>query len=196
VLGRPLGLPPAVSGHNNYFLWGPQGDDGSVVIRLGGRLEDLHKVHAWCTDAGVTRNPWAMPYETGETLWVWRGRQPPMDKAPPSSGIMARPGMNRAWPQPHLALAPGRGTEVAFGATAAGRASLPWPLLPVITFCSRHVYVESRSVRVNESEMAMEEHPSNGLRCGIEVQRVQRLSKRQIAFRGGGSRPARRYDLP
>ena len=38
VLGRPLGLPPAVSGHNNYFLWGPQGHDGSVVIRLGGRL--------------------------------------------------------------------------------------------------------------------------------------------------------------
>ena len=38
VLGRPLGLPPAVSGHNNYFLWGPQGHDGSVVIRLGGGL--------------------------------------------------------------------------------------------------------------------------------------------------------------
>jgi hypothetical protein len=46
VLGRPLGLPPAVSGHNNYFLWGPQGHGGSVVIRLGGRLEDLLKLYA------------------------------------------------------------------------------------------------------------------------------------------------------
>lgn len=81
VLGRPLGLPRAISGHNNYFLWGPQGHDGSVVIRLSGRLEDLLKLYASCTDAGVTGNPWAMPYENGKTLWVCRGRQPPMDKA-------------------------------------------------------------------------------------------------------------------
>src|SRR5262249_32265472 len=46
VLGRPLGLPPAISGHNNYFLWGPQGHNGSVVIRLGGRLADLLKLYA------------------------------------------------------------------------------------------------------------------------------------------------------
>jgi len=84
VLGRPLGLPPAVSSHNNYFLWGPLGHDGSVVIRLGGRLEDLLKLYASCTDAGVTGNPWAMPYENRKTLWVCRGRQPPMDKAWPS----------------------------------------------------------------------------------------------------------------
>ena len=81
---RPLGLRPAVSGHNNYFLWGPQGHDGSVVIRLGGRLEDLLKLYASCTDAGVTGNPWAMPYENRKTLWVCRGRQPSMDKAWPS----------------------------------------------------------------------------------------------------------------
>ena len=84
VLGRPLGLPPAISGHNNYFLWGPQGHDGSVVIRMGGRLEDMLKVYASCTGAGVTGNPWAMPYESGKTLWVCRGRQPPMDKAWPT----------------------------------------------------------------------------------------------------------------
>lgn len=81
VFGRPLGLPAAVSGHNNYFLWGPQGHDGSVVIRLGGKSIDLLKYYASCTGVGVTDNPWAMPYETGKTLWVCRGRQPPMDKA-------------------------------------------------------------------------------------------------------------------
>jgi len=81
VLGRPLGLPPAVSGHNNYFLWGPQGHDGSVVIRLGRRLEDLLKFYASCTYAGVTDNPWAIPYENGKPLWVCRGRHPPIDKA-------------------------------------------------------------------------------------------------------------------
>jgi 4-amino-4-deoxy-L-arabinose transferase-like glycosyltransferase len=84
VLGRPLGLPPAISGHNNYFPWGPRGHDGSVVIRLGGKSEDLLKVYASCAAAGTTDNPWAIPAETGKILWVCRGRQPPMDKAWPS----------------------------------------------------------------------------------------------------------------
>jgi hypothetical protein len=80
VFGAPLGLPPAISGHNNYFLWGPRGHDGSIVIRLGGKLQDLLKVYTSCTAAGKTDNPWAIPLETGQTLWVGRGRQP-MDKA-------------------------------------------------------------------------------------------------------------------
>ena len=34
-----LGLPPAISGHNNYWIWGPRGHDGSVVIEIGGTRE-------------------------------------------------------------------------------------------------------------------------------------------------------------
>jgi len=81
ILGRPLGLPAAVSGHNTYYLWGPRGHDGSVVIRLGGKPEDMLKVYASCTAAGVTDARWAMPSEIGKTLWVCRGRNPPMNKA-------------------------------------------------------------------------------------------------------------------
>jgi 4-amino-4-deoxy-L-arabinose transferase-like glycosyltransferase len=33
--------------------------------------------------AGVTDNPWALPYETGLTLWICRGRHPPLDVAWP-----------------------------------------------------------------------------------------------------------------
>ncbi len=29
VFGRRLGLPPAISGHNNYYLWGPRGHAGA-----------------------------------------------------------------------------------------------------------------------------------------------------------------------
>ena len=47
VLGRPFGVPPAVSGDNNYFLWGPQGHDGSVVIGLGGRLAFPQQSRCW-----------------------------------------------------------------------------------------------------------------------------------------------------
>jgi Dolichyl-phosphate-mannose-protein mannosyltransferase len=79
IYGAPLGLPPAISSHNNYFLWGSRGHDGSVVIRLGGKPENLRKVYASITAAGVFENKWAMPYETGRTLWICRGRHPPLD---------------------------------------------------------------------------------------------------------------------
>src|SRR5262249_32280699 len=81
VLGAPLGLPPAISGHNNYFLWGPRGHDGSAVIRLGGRKENLLKAYASCDSAGTFEHKGAMPYETGQTIWVCRNRNPPTDQA-------------------------------------------------------------------------------------------------------------------
>jgi hypothetical protein len=83
VLGKPWGLPPAISAHNNYFLWGPRGHDGSVVLRLGGEREALLKVYETVEAAGVADNPWAMPYETGLTLWICRRRHPPLDAAWP-----------------------------------------------------------------------------------------------------------------
>ena len=79
VLGKPWGLPPAISGHNNYFLWGPRGHDGSVVLRLGCERERLLKSYETVEPAGTTDNPWAMPYETGLTLWICRHRHPPLD---------------------------------------------------------------------------------------------------------------------
>jgi 4-amino-4-deoxy-L-arabinose transferase-like glycosyltransferase len=73
------GQPPAIAAHNNFFLWGPRGHDGSVVIRLGGEREQLLKVYDTVEAAGRFENPWAMPYETGRTLWICRGRHPPLD---------------------------------------------------------------------------------------------------------------------
>src|SRR5262249_41784574 len=40
VLGRRRGLPRAMSGHNNYWLWGPGDFDGSVLIIIGGDRPD------------------------------------------------------------------------------------------------------------------------------------------------------------
>jgi len=71
--------PPAVSPHNNYFLWGTRGHDGSVVIRLGGERDQLLKTYASVEAAGQFDVPWAMPYETGRTVWICRGRHPPLD---------------------------------------------------------------------------------------------------------------------
>ena len=40
-LGRRDGLPPALSGHQTYFLWGPRGYSGICMIGLGERKEVL-----------------------------------------------------------------------------------------------------------------------------------------------------------
>jgi 4-amino-4-deoxy-L-arabinose transferase-like glycosyltransferase len=65
IFGPPLGLPPAISGHNNYFLWGPQGHDGSVLIVLGPYWGELLAAYAKVEMAGKIDNPYVMPYETG-----------------------------------------------------------------------------------------------------------------------------------
>lgn len=74
IFAKPWGLPPSISAHNNYYLWGPRGHLGDVVIRLGGRREDLLTVYASVEGMGKTDNPWALPFETGQTIWICRGR--------------------------------------------------------------------------------------------------------------------------
>lgn len=66
-------LPPAISGHNNYFLWGPRGHDGSILIGLArdpdqarGRCEEVVPVDR-------IESPYAMPYETGLFVVICRG---------------------------------------------------------------------------------------------------------------------------
>ena len=45
VLG-PVAPPAAISGNNQYFLWGSRGHDGSVVIRLGRTPRSLLTAYA------------------------------------------------------------------------------------------------------------------------------------------------------
>ena len=83
VLGTAWHLPASISGNNQYFLWGPRGHDGSVVIRLGRTRDDLLKAYASVEAVGVTDTPWAMPGESGKTLWICRGRKVSLEAAWP-----------------------------------------------------------------------------------------------------------------
>ena len=78
IFGKDLGLPPAISGHNNYYLWGPMGHDGSVMIVIGGNLKPEQSLFQSVTQVGVTDAPYAMPYETGKPIYVLRGLKEPM----------------------------------------------------------------------------------------------------------------------
>jgi hypothetical protein len=73
-LGRPLLLPPVISGHNSYYLWGPDGCDGSVLVRLGGAAPALGAECAELRRAGTLHLPHAMPYEDGRPIWICRLR--------------------------------------------------------------------------------------------------------------------------
>jgi hypothetical protein len=43
-LGPRYGLPPALSGHQTYYLWGPHGYSGNCLIILDDRRETLEKI--------------------------------------------------------------------------------------------------------------------------------------------------------
>jgi hypothetical protein len=68
-----LGLPPAISGHNSYWLWGPGRCTGEVLLILGGRRED-HAGDFESLELGGTHDCVdCMPYEDHLPIWIGRG---------------------------------------------------------------------------------------------------------------------------
>ena len=72
VLGRKLGLPHAISGHNAYWMWGPGDFDGSVLIIIGGDRAGNAEFFEDITIVGQTSSPWSMPYERGLDVSIAR----------------------------------------------------------------------------------------------------------------------------
>jgi hypothetical protein len=70
--GRAYGLPKAISGHNNYWLWGMRGRSGRVLIIVGGRREDHLQVYEEVTLFAVHGHPYAMPAENDVPIWICR----------------------------------------------------------------------------------------------------------------------------
>lgn len=57
-------LPFAISGHNNYYLWGPHGETGEVMIVINGAsLTEMRQYYDEVEITGEMNNPYAMPYE-------------------------------------------------------------------------------------------------------------------------------------
>jgi hypothetical protein len=78
LFGRRLGLPKAIAGHNSYFLWGPRGCTGEVMIVIGGSRDELRSSFA-SVDLGATFTCTdCMPYENNKPIWVARGLKEPM----------------------------------------------------------------------------------------------------------------------
>lgn len=71
--GRALGLPQAISGHNNYWLWGPGERTGAVEVILGGNAQDNAAVFHRCEIVAVHRHRYARAFETDLPISVCRG---------------------------------------------------------------------------------------------------------------------------
>lgn len=83
VLDHRLGLPPTLSGHNSYWLWGPEGWDGRVLVIIGGDPEDNAKWFDSIQQVGTVDSPFAMPYERGIGVSIGRGLKMPVAEAWP-----------------------------------------------------------------------------------------------------------------
>ena len=80
IYGPALGGPPAISAHNSYFLWGPRGASGDVVITLGREDARFDRFYDDARAVGRTDTAYAMPFENGLTIWVLRRPRAPLAK--------------------------------------------------------------------------------------------------------------------
>ena len=78
VYGREDGLPPALSGHNQYWLWGPRGYDGSLAINIGGDADRWRRICGSVDVVDKTSDPYAMPYENNRSIFICRDLRIPV----------------------------------------------------------------------------------------------------------------------
>jgi hypothetical protein len=70
--GRRYGLPPALSGHQTYFLWGPRGYSGNCLIVLDDTRESLEEKFEHVEFVGLSvDNPYALEREI--PVFICRG---------------------------------------------------------------------------------------------------------------------------
>ncbi len=82
--GPALGLPKAISNHNNYFLWGPRNYTGEVVIAIGFQLEELRPLFRQINLAATPFHSYAMPDENNLPIYICRQPKISLQKAWPS----------------------------------------------------------------------------------------------------------------
>jgi hypothetical protein len=78
--GAALGAPPAISAHQNYFLWGPGDHTGEVVLMLAEPRDQRLQAFRNCEPVGRLDNPLGQPEESNQTLWLCRDIVEPLSR--------------------------------------------------------------------------------------------------------------------
>jgi 4-amino-4-deoxy-L-arabinose transferase-like glycosyltransferase len=77
LFGPQHGLPRAISGHNQYYVWGPGDTTGEIMLVLGMPREELERLFHSVEQVAVIEHPYAMPYENGP-VYLCRGLKEPL----------------------------------------------------------------------------------------------------------------------
>ena len=77
-------LPRAISGHNNYWLWGPGHATREVVIAVGLSRRQLENIFNEVIEADVVDSDYAMAYETNLPVYVCHRPKLPLREAWPA----------------------------------------------------------------------------------------------------------------
>jgi Dolichyl-phosphate-mannose-protein mannosyltransferase len=83
LFGPAYGLPPAISGHQSYFLWGPRDYKGESVIVMDGDESELKRVFASVRKVAHVSHPYSMPYEHFDVYYC-QGLEKPLRQFWPS----------------------------------------------------------------------------------------------------------------
>ncbi|UCC41501.1 MAG: glycosyltransferase family 39 protein [Candidatus Aminicenantes bacterium] len=68
--GQKFDLPKAISGHNNYWLWGPRGYRGEVMLIIGVGEHHLKSIFKEVMQVAVIKHEYVMPYENNLPIYL------------------------------------------------------------------------------------------------------------------------------
>jgi hypothetical protein len=75
ILGARYGLPNAISGHQSYWIWGPEDYTGEEMIVINdASLEEMNAAYRSCAVVGERNLPYTMPWEHGP-IYLCHGRK-------------------------------------------------------------------------------------------------------------------------
>jgi Dolichyl-phosphate-mannose-protein mannosyltransferase len=76
--GTEYGLPPVLSGHNQYWLWGTRGYTGNVLIDVHGECDRDARLFRVRRVVARFSNPWGRPFENGFPISICEGITTPL----------------------------------------------------------------------------------------------------------------------
>ena len=80
LYGRAFGMPPALSGQNQYGLWGPRGQSPANLLRVQNDPQNLRPYCAQMRVIATTSSTYARAFENGKSIVFCSGLQPSLAK--------------------------------------------------------------------------------------------------------------------
>ncbi len=76
LFGPRYGLPQAISGHQNYFLWGPRGYTGESMIVMDDNESTLEREFTSVRKVAHVSHPYSMPYQHFDVYYCQGLKEP------------------------------------------------------------------------------------------------------------------------